>query len=255
MNIILGSQSPARKELLIQAGFAPVVVPTYADESTNEKDPTKLVELLSKRKLDHLLQALTNQPTTPMLTHALHHNAPILTADTVVAIAGDFCTTQSSDTLAKSAVSAKPDATENSNATENSDTAHPSTSPVAYTILGKPKDRDHAGAMLTHMAGNTHYVHTGLCLWNPLTKTVHATTDRTAVEFFQLSQKEIENYLESNEWQGAAGAYRMQGAGIRLIKSIKGCHYNVAGLPLLQLFGILREQNFLPEDYSLNKGS
>ena len=52
MKIVLASASPRRKELLELAGFHPEVIPSCADEMTDEKDPEKLVSFLSKKKAE-----------------------------------------------------------------------------------------------------------------------------------------------------------------------------------------------------------
>ena len=64
------------------------------------------------------------------------------------------------------------------------------------------------------------------------------------VTFFNLGSNEIEKYLNAGEWYGAAGSYRVQGTGLRMISSIKGSYFTVAGLPIHKISGILRERGF-----------
>ena len=57
-------------------------------------------------------------------------------------------------------------------------------------------------------------------------------TDTASVFFHNLTEKDIESYLDTNEWMGAAGAYRLQKTGYRLVERIEGDWTTVVGLPL-----------------------
>ncbi len=110
---------------------------------------------------------------------------------------------------------------------------------VAYQgqLLGKPKDRQDAAAMLTRLSGQTHQVHTGLFVHTPTAEQVTVVT--TAVTFWPLTPTDIEAYLATNEYQDKAGAYGIQGAGALLAKAIAGDYYNVVGLPISTLARLL----------------
>jgi septum formation protein len=58
---------------------------------------------------------------------------------------------------------------------------------------------------------------------------------------------EIEWYLDSGEWQGAAGAYQIQGLGACFVKEISGSYSNIAGLPLYEFRKMLLENGYLFE--------
>jgi septum formation protein len=79
--LILASQSPRRREILENLGVAFEVITSDADESSTERDPRKLVEELSRRKAQAVLDALVQQGRD--LT-----NTVILASDTVVAVDG-----------------------------------------------------------------------------------------------------------------------------------------------------------------------
>jgi septum formation protein len=64
------------------------------------------------------------------------------------------------------------------------------------------------------------------------------------VEFAPLAEAEIEWYLDAGDWQGAAGAYRLQGMGGCLIKSMSGSPSAVAGLPLRDFYVMLRDNGY-----------
>src|SRR5690606_40342275 len=66
--------------------------------------------------------------------------------------------------------------------------------------------------------------------------------EKTDVEFWLLSDEEIEQYIESGEYFDKAGAYGIQGLGALLVKSIRGDYYSVVGLPIARLSRVLREK-------------
>ncbi len=111
-------------------------------------------------------------------------------------------------------------------------------------IFGKPENYREAYAMLSALSGNTHSVYSGYAVYFPDDQITYSGWDRADISFFSLTKKEIEEYLQSGEWDQAAGAYRIQGIGMCLISSIKGSYFTVAGLPIHEIFGILRERGF-----------
>ena len=111
-------------------------------------------------------------------------------------------------------------------------------------IFGKPKNQDEAREFLISLQGTTHKVITGIALFNG---TAHYMTTRTSVNkvtFAAMSEAEIESYLETSEWHGAAGAYRIQGKASCFIKKIEGTESSEMGLPIFELYDMLKEQNY-----------
>ncbi len=106
-------------------------------------------------------------------------------------------------------------------------------------ILGKPKDREDAKAMLRSLSGKAHYVYSGLTL--VYGGKVYTSFDRTAVRFSQMCDNEIESYVATGEPDDKAGAYAIQGKAARFIAGIEGCYYNVVGLPVALLSRLVRE--------------
>ena len=69
-------------------------------------------------------------------------------------------------------------------------------------------------------------------------------TSTTLVTFQAMRDEEIDAYLESGEWKGVAGAYRIQRRGALYVRSIEGSYSNVVGLPLSLFYGILRDTGY-----------
>jgi septum formation protein len=97
-------------------------------------------------------------------------------------------------------------------------------------ILGKPSDEKEAKIMLASLSGRVHHVYSGLSLvFKGKSVTRHACTK---VWFRTLSDKEIDDYVESGEPKDKAGSYGIQGSGRVLVEKIEGSYSNVVGLPL-----------------------
>jgi len=126
-------------------------------------------------------------------------------------------------------------------------------------ILLKPADRAEARQMLERLAGRTHRVVTALALYAPAAgdrpdsggpesgggaRSPRVEAEITAVTFAPLDREEIEWYLDSGEWRGVAGAYRIQERGGVLVEHIAGSYSGVMGLPLRLLYSMLRVTGF-----------
>ena len=104
-------------------------------------------------------------------------------------------------------------------------------------LLGKPKDIREARSILHLLSGRRQTVITGCALYlADCGPTVFC--DQADVIFKKLSDAEIESYLEREEWKGAAGGYRLQKNGWRLVERIEGEWTTVVGLPLKKLIEI-----------------
>lgn len=106
-------------------------------------------------------------------------------------------------------------------------------------ILLKPIDRDDAYKMLQMHSGRRHRVYTAVCAISPTGQEVCRTSE-TRISMKRLDNHEIEDYLASNEWEGKAGGYSIQGMAAKYIKSIAGSYSNVVGLPLYETDCVLR---------------
>ncbi|MBW2107253.1 MAG: septum formation inhibitor Maf [Deltaproteobacteria bacterium] len=102
-------------------------------------------------------------------------------------------------------------------------------------VLGKPKDRTEARAMLHRLSGRTHTVWTGYCLCcKDVAQSICDAVD-TKVQFKTLSAGEIAWYVNTSEPYDKAGGYAAQGLGSTLIKRIEGSYTNVVGLPVCEV--------------------
>jgi septum formation protein len=110
-------------------------------------------------------------------------------------------------------------------------------------VLGKPENEEQALGFLTLLSGRRHRVYTGFCIITPEGKTIvrHA---ETKIAFKRLSTDEKTWYLSTNEWQGKAGGYALQGKASRFISWINGCPHNVIGLPLHEVYKVLMGNGF-----------
>lgn len=108
-------------------------------------------------------------------------------------------------------------------------------------LLRKPGSRAAARRQLEAMAGRSHWLHTAVAL-----RRLSPPLRRVAVESIKLTMRrltarEIEAYLDTDEWQGCAGSYRIEGRGILLFDSVRGDYHAIVGLPMLRLVRMLRE--------------
>lgn len=106
-------------------------------------------------------------------------------------------------------------------------------------ILGKPADEREAAEMLAMLSGRTHKVYTGLTLIEAARKKTVSHVEVTEVAFRDLTAEEISAYVATGEPLDKAGAYGIQGKGALLVSGIRGCYFNVVGLPLAGLMRAL----------------
>ena len=104
---------------------------------------------------------------------------------------------------------------------------------VDNEILGKPIDKEDARRMIFLLSGKVHQVYTGVTI--SLNGKAKTFSEKTDVEFFDLTEEEIEEYISSKEPYDKAGAYGIQGKAGLLIKGINGDYYNVVGFPIARL--------------------
>jgi septum formation protein len=105
-------------------------------------------------------------------------------------------------------------------------------------IFGKPADPADALRMIRAMSGHSHEVYTGIAVARGAALTVEY--ECTRVFFRELSEDEINNYIEKESVADKAGAYGIQEAAGLFVERIEGDYYNIVGLPLCRLGVILR---------------
>lgn len=102
-------------------------------------------------------------------------------------------------------------------------------------LLGKPENREDAFMMLRELSGTVHKVVSGIALicLDKKIKVVDSCT--TEVRFRDLSDEQINRYLDTEEYVDKAGSYGIQGKGELLCDSFSGSYSNVVGLPMTEL--------------------
>jgi len=108
-------------------------------------------------------------------------------------------------------------------------------------ILGKPKDKKDAFHMLKMLSGNTHQVISAIAVIDTETAITLKDSVVSDVTFKQLSDEEINAYIETIEPMDKAGAYAIQGLAGMFVKSINGCYSNIVGISVFKLAEMLKE--------------
>lgn len=106
-------------------------------------------------------------------------------------------------------------------------------------VLDKPVDKKDAVRIIREISGNTHQVITGVCLLSTIKQTSFCSL--TKVTFSELSDEEIEYYIDKCSPYDKAGAYGIQEwIGIAACSHIEGSYFNVMGLPVEQVYRELK---------------
>jgi septum formation protein len=174
--LILGSQSPRRRQLMEEAGYDfTVVTPSDTAECgmCSRETPPELVARLAWQKAQDVAKRT--------------ESGIVIGCDTVAECMGQ--------------------------------------------ILGKPKSREHAEEMLRLMSGRKHQVFSGLCLWRRPDDDVHVEVEVTSLFMNQITEAELEQHLDSDAWEGKAGAFGYQD-GLDWVHIESGSESNVVGLPM-----------------------
>jgi len=108
-------------------------------------------------------------------------------------------------------------------------------------VLPKPVDLAEARHMIRMLAGHTHQVVTGLALCDTGTGARIEGAETTDVTFRQLTDGEIDRFVEIVEPLDRAGAYTVDGPGSLIVQGYRGCYQNVLGFPMVRLDMLLRQ--------------
>jgi len=109
-------------------------------------------------------------------------------------------------------------------------------------ILGKPENPEEAAKFLRMLSGRRHRVITAIAVRRGakiLTRDVVTT-----VKMKRLSEADVSAYIATNDWQGKAGGYGIQGPAGALIPWIQGSFSAVVGLPLTETAGLLQAAGY-----------
>ena len=207
MKILLGSQSPRRRELLAGLDVDFRVVAIDADEHYPEGlQGGEIPYFISRAKAEAYSEPLAEDEI-------------LLTADTIVWVPGNGeAMVRPGD---RSSLEAGGDACA-----------------LGGVMLGKPKDEEEARGMLLLLSGRMHEVYTGVTIRTH--DGMQTIVDKTEVWFRALSKEEIDHYVERYKPLDKAGAYGVQEwIGYVGVTKIVGSYFNVMGLPVERVWEIL----------------
>lgn len=108
-------------------------------------------------------------------------------------------------------------------------------------ILEKPKDREEAFEMIKFLSGSTHQVFSGICVLDLTMNKKIVQHEVTEVTFANMTDDDINWYLDQGEWIDKSASYAIQGKGSKFVEKVNGDFFNVMGLPLCRFNKILRE--------------
>lgn len=111
-------------------------------------------------------------------------------------------------------------------------------------VYGKPENQEQAFEFLKSFQGKTHQIITALVLYNGKKHTTTSRICKTNITFSTMSDEEIQWYVDTGEWHGAAGGYRIQSLASMFISKIEGSYSGAIGLPISELYDILKEQEY-----------
>jgi septum formation protein len=215
--ILLASASPRRRELLQSMGIEFEVLSADVDESLRDALPAR----------DRVIELARDKAEAAALRPGALPFRWILAADTLVWLPAE----------------ARPSAGGSAGARDGE----------AEEVFGKPRDREDARRMLSRLSGRAHRVSTGLCLLDREGGRAEVSRSDSSVWFEGLDDGMIEAALAAGDWEGVAGAYRIQGYAARHIERIEGSWSGIVGLPIHELYGILRKSGFVfPPPFGAN---
>lgn len=113
-------------------------------------------------------------------------------------------------------------------------------------VLGKPRDKNEAVAMLERLSGRVHEVCSSVFICRLADAKSTSFSEVSHVYFRQLSRAKIDNYFARINPLDKAGAYAAQGFGTEIIKKIEGSYTNVVGLPMEKTIPALEEFDVVP---------
>jgi septum formation protein len=108
-------------------------------------------------------------------------------------------------------------------------------------IIGKPKDKAEAIAMLKSFSGKVQILVTGVVVMDAASGKKVITVVTSKIYFKKLSERDILDYVRRANPYDKAGGYNLQGLGLNLIKKVEGDFTNNLGLPMGVVFNALQK--------------
>lgn len=109
---------------------------------------------------------------------------------------------------------------------------------VGRRILPKAETEAEARDCLALLSGRNHHVYTGVAVRAPDGRSARRVVD-SVVTFKRLSPPELDGYIETDDWDGKAGGYAIQGPAGAFIPKIRGSYSAIVGLPLYETRSLL----------------
>ncbi len=212
IRIILASASPRRQELLRQVGLAPEVIPSHVDENGVGGTPEQMVMELSRRKAEDVTAEVRQKMSAT--------------------------NRRSEPDAGQSVLAQSPEARAMETPPENVPSVVVGADTVVAAdgrILGKPKSKEEAAAMIRLLAGRTHHVYTGVTMIFISSGEQITFAEGTEVEVYPMAEEQISRYVATGEPMDKAGAYGIQGYFAAYVKGIHGDYNNVVGLPVARV--------------------
>ena len=110
-------------------------------------------------------------------------------------------------------------------------------------FFSKTDKKTEARNNLIKLSGRRHGVYTGMVFITDNNK-IHYSLTKSVVKFRLLDKKDIENYLNLQEWKGRAGSYSIRDNAEMMIKYFSGSYTAIAGLPIEKLYKLLKLYRF-----------
>lgn len=112
---------------------------------------------------------------------------------------------------------------------------------VRGELVGKPIDKKDAERIIRLLSGTTHLVITGVAVVNSLTGDSVVGHEEGWVRFRELTNEEIEKYVNSEVWRGFAGGYAIQGAAVPFVSEQTGSLSAIIGMPVVLITDLLEQ--------------
>lgn len=109
---------------------------------------------------------------------------------------------------------------------------------VGTRVLGKPVDETDARRMLKLLSGRNHKVLTGVAAIAPGGKTASRIVE-SRITFKRLTQDETDAFIDSRDWDDAAGGYKIHQRAGAFVTNLQGSFTGVVGLPLYETLALL----------------
>lgn len=180
---------------------------------------------------EYTLLLASKSPRRQQLISKLGFDVEVVSIDADEVIDGDVLSSDIPALLAKRKSLAYPLTIDNNQILVTADTLVV----LDGKVLGKPLSRQDAYSILSSLSGKRHQVHTGVCLRTEWGSRVF--TESTYVYFKNISDDEINYYLDNYEYMDKAGSYGIQEwIGMVAVERIEGDFYNVMGLPVARIY-------------------